>query len=162
MLLILVLLAAAAGIIYTIHQQVHRDCSHGCEGCSLANKCKRDMYVMVAMVVALSACGINVEHHCRECGSCHECHCGDDDCCENHNHCDHCPQCYFLHLDFGQYDYAHSPELPAPGELQIFATVPMLPQEEDYIISAELQILVAHAPPTEGRRVLQLISQFLI
>lgn len=152
-LLILVILAAAAGLIYYLHREAHRDCSCGCEACVLAKSCKKATLSMVALLVALTSAGINVEHHCAHCHH-HDVaeHCHDHGPCA---HCDHCSDCYFLHLDLDQYNSPQTIDLPEPEMLSLWVAVTM-PEvvATDGVMAVYDSNRSLHAPPREGRHIL--------
>ncbi len=53
--------------------------------------------LLAAMMVAVTSCGMTAEHHCRHCAEQEaEAHCHDHGICE---HCDHCNDCWFFHVD---------------------------------------------------------------
>lgn len=159
-LLILVIAAAVAGIVYFVHREAHRDCSCGCAACALAKNCKRASLCIIAFLVATSSMGVNVEHHCNHC------HCASHAACAHHHdkgscaHCDHCSDCYFVRLDLGQYDLSHGVDMPRPEmHLLCFALHTLLLSEALPLHIATAMWSTPHAPPHGGRHILSRISK---
>ena len=156
--LILVLLAAVAGIIWSVHREIHhRDCSNGCGACPIATSCKRAVMVLTAMLVMMTSSGINIEHHCHHCRQAEAAaNCHDHGNCQ---HCDHCAHCFFLHLDLDQYILTQHIHIPMP----VMICLPMLsPLTEPTQLLCESTLsdnTQPHAPPLSGRDILHTISK---
>lgn len=155
--LILVLLAAVAGIIYSVHREAHHDCSNGCADCAIAKSCKRAVMVLTALLVMLTSSGINIEHHCHHCRQAEAAACCHDH--GNCEHCDHCANCFFLHLDLDQYNLTQHIDLPTP-EMICLPMLSPLAETTQLLCEAEASLHVQpHAPPLPGRDILHTISK---
>ena len=85
--------------------------------------------LLAALMVAATSCGMTLEHHCAEKSSgeaSSQCH--DHGTCA---HCDHCAQCWYVHIDSSAKQLCKDFHMPSPNSMQVLHCIVPIMSEED-------------------------------